>query len=375
MNKKLFLTFILIFCVMVQGWSQLSVLNLQTGTPPTNVLRSIGLSVNQYTQLVNAAGGGYAGWESSAWGFTMWWADRSNSNRLAVENRLERERIPSNRFTMHRQEYFGPASSLRYYEEGELSLSFVHQDATLVASLLAGTYHFLSGNNRYTISFSGNNFIARTPSDVLSGQVEITGRTFTLVGHNSRESWLTEKWEIFSWLIKDPDGDWWERISDTFEPPLNFLQAYGIFIEQVGQMNANLFPQDRFNWNNATETLIFKSRERAFTGTDWGLISSPIAFYKEMEVRFHGREIVSVRWRYVYISADLWFQVGNPSITNPIMSEWFSTAVSNNSVSGTGINAVINTLIHFEMLRVNNTYTFRRGGGSNTTLTVREVGW
>jgi hypothetical protein len=373
MEKKLILTFVLIIGVIGQSWCQLSVLNLQTGTPPANVLRSIGLSASQYTQLVNAAGGGYVGWESSAWGFTMWWAGRSESNHFAVENVLEREGISNNRFTIHRQESFGPASSLRYYEEGELNLSFVHQDTSLVVSLLAGTYQFWDGN-RYTISFSGNNFIARTPDGVFMGQIEITGRTFTLAGHNSRESWLTGRWKIYDWMVMDPDDDWWERVSDTIEQPLNLSQAYGVFIEQVGQMNAGLFPQEKFAWNNATETLSFKSRERAFTGTDWGLINSPISFYKEMEVRFYGREIVNIRWRYVYTSADLWFQVGSPSNTNHIMSDWFDTAVPNNNVSGTGINGVINTLVHFEMLRVNSRYTFRRGGGSNTTLTVREVG-
>ena len=372
MKKKWILTFALIVGVMVQGWSQLSVLGLQTGTPPANVLRSIGLSASQYTQLVNAAGGGYAGWESGAGGFSMWWAGRSENNRLAVENRLQREGIPSNRFSLYRQASFGPANSLRYYEEGELCLSFEHQDTSLIASLLAGTYIFYdNAGDRYTISFSGNNFTARTPDGVFTGQVAITGSTFTLTEHNSRSNWLTGRWEIYTDGVIDPDGDWWGRISDTVERPLNSSEAYGLFIERVGRINAELFPQNRFTWNTAAETLTFWSRERQFTGTNWGLILSPISFYKEMEVWFQGRDIVGAQWRYVYTSADEWFQIGIPSRQNLIRSNWFNTAVPNNNVAGTGINGVINTLVHFESLQVSSTYTFRRGGGSNTTLTVR----
>jgi hypothetical protein len=379
MEKKRFLTLVLIIGITVQSWSQLSVLNLQTGTPPADVLRSIGLSANQYTQLVNAAGGGYAGWRSSAGGFTMWWAGRSESNRLAVENRLQRERIPSNRFTLYRQESHGAASDLRYYEEGELSLSFVHQDTSLIASLLAGTYNGNGYNTIDTISFSGNRFAARTSDGYFTGTVTIIGKTFTLTEHNSRDNWLTGKWEIIDdgYYLQDPDGSWWECISDTVaERPQNLSQAHRLFIERVGQMHAYIFSQDRFTWNNANELLTFKSRGRDFTGTDWGFIHSPISFYKEMEVYFLLGNIIYAQWRYVYTSADPWFQIGgSPSVQNPLRSIWFSTAVPNNNVIADDWRGggVINTLVHFESLGVGAKYTFRRGEGSNTTLTVKAV--
>jgi len=158
-------------------------------------------------------------------------------------------------------------------------------------------------------------------------------------------------------------------VSYAAEQRLNLSQARGLFIESVGQMNAGFFPLDRFTWDDVTETLSFRSRARAFTGTGFGLTHSPISFYKEMVVEFDGSLIWGAAWRYVYISADPWFQLGLN------VSDWFFTAVPGNGVTGTGMGGVINTLIHFERLQVNNTYTFRRGGGSNTTLTVRQVAW
>ena len=155
----------------------------------------------------------------------------------------------------------------------------------------------------------------------------------------------------------------------------NFLQAHRLLIERVGQMNASLFPISMFTWNEASQTLTLRSPVRGFTGTGLGITHSPITFSKEMEVRFQGRQIVGAQWRYVYSVADSWFQVGSPSWANPIMSNWFTTAVSDNGVTGSGINGVINTLIHFQRLQVNDTYTFRRGGGSNATLTLRQVNW
>lgn len=379
MAKKWFLTLVLMIGITVQSWSQLSVLNLQTGTPPADVLRSIGLSASQYTQLVNAAGGGYAGWESGAGGFSMWWAGRSENNRLAVENRLQRERIPSNRFGLYRQESHGAASALRYYEEGEMCLIFEHQDTSLIASLFAGTYQ--SYDNGTLISFSGNRFATRTPNGYFTGTVTITGRTFTLTEHNSRDNWLTGRWEILELegeaCVKDPDGNWWGgRISDTVtERPQNLSQAHRLFIERVGRMHADIFPQNRFTWNNANEILTFKSRGRDFTGTDWGFIHSPISFYKEMEVYFLLGNIIDAQWRYVYTSADPWFQIGgSPSVQNPLRSIWFNTAVPNNNVTNDWRGGgVINTLVHFESLYTGAKYTFRRGEGSNTTLTVKAV--
>ena len=93
-----------------------------------------------------------------------------------------------------------------------------------------------------------------------------------------------------------------------------------------------------------------------------------------MELGFLNGEIVSARWRYVYTHAVEWFQLGNPTARNPVRSNWSSNALTNNDVRGTGIVGVINTLIHFERLSRNDRYhRFQRGGGAQTTLTVRRV--
>ena len=168
-------------------------------------------------------------------------------------------------------------------------------------------------------------------------------------------------------------GQWSSIVRDENSWPLDKERARQLFLDRIGQINANLFPENVFTWNHSNETLTFISNTIRFTGTDWGWIDSPIVFYKEMEVRFRGSEILRSQWRYVYVSADPWFQIGNPSTENPINSNWSDTVISDNNVLGSGTDGVFNTLLHFQRLGVNNKYTFRRGNGSNTTLTVREV--
>ena len=93
-----------------------------------------------------------------------------------------------------------------------------------------------------------------------------------------------------------------------------------------------------------------------------------------MELGFIDGVIVSARWRYVYTRAAEWFQLGNPTASNPVRSNWSSNALANNDVPGTGRVGVVNTLIHFERLSRNDRYhSFQRGGGAHTTLTVRRV--
>lgn len=162
----------------------------------------------------------------------------------------------------------------------------------------------------------------------------------------------------------------WGQAGDFIDDIENHY-AYRAFIEKVGRMNAEYFAPYNFRWNNATETLSYGSTVLYFTGTDWGFVHSHITFYKVMELQFRGRNIVGAQWRYVYLSANSWFGVGNPSQENPVYSNWYTTAVPNNNVSGSGVDGVINTLIHFDVrLGLGDEYRFIRGNGSITTLTV-----
>ncbi|MCL1992373.1 MAG: hypothetical protein FWG66_05450 [Spirochaetes bacterium] len=156
---------------------------------------------------------------------------------------------------------------------------------------------------------------------------------------------------------------------------LNFEQAYSLFIGRVGQMNASFFPTERFFWDNENQILYFFSQTRDFTNTGaLGLVSRPISFFKEMAILFNeDRTIGQTLWNYVYVDAHSWFQIGNPSPESPVITDWFFDAVPNNNVLGTGIDGVINTLIHFESLDIGSSYAFIRGRGGNATITVTGI--